>query len=281
MTKDRSKKKDRLVNLALFGILLLGAAIMAYPSFADYWNSFHQTQAISTYVEQVNALEDTRTQEILKEAEDYNASLLTMTNRFVKSDERTEAYESVLDITGTGIMGYIEIPKIKVSLPIYHGTEENVLQTAVGHLQGSSLPVGGIGTHCVVSGHRGLPSARLFTDLDKLQAGDHVIFQVLNRTLTYEVDQIRIVLPHELEDLEIDPEQDYVTLVTCTPYSINTHRLLVRGHRIENDKPAVDVKADALQLRPAIVAPAIAVPMLTVLLIWLLIVTRKKKGLQK
>lgn len=193
-------------------------------------------------------------------------------------EERKE-YESLLNVSENGIIGYIEIPVINCSLPIYHGTDETVLQIAVGHIEGSSLPVGGLGTHCVLSGHRGLPSAKLFTNLDKLSEKDTFYIRVLNETLTYEVDQIRIVEPHEVEALEIEPGKDYCTLVTCTPYGINTHRLLVRGHRINNPAGAGAVRAtaNAIQIRPALIAIVIAIPMLLVLLIILLVKTRKKK----
>lgn len=210
------------------------------------------------------------------DAVEYNKALLSKSNRYNMTDEQRKEYESVLDVTGTGIMGYIEIPSIDVSLPIYHGTNESVLQIAIGHIESSSLPVGGIGTHCVISGHRGLPSAKLFTDIDQLQNGDRFMIQVLDRTLTYEVDQIRIVLPSELQDLEIDPNQDYCTLVTCTPYGVNTHRLLVRGHRVENEKGQANVTAEAIQFEPVIMAPLIAAPLLLILIIWLFIFTGKR-----
>ena len=189
-----------------------------------------------------------------------------------------ESYESLLDVSGNGIIGYIEIPTIKCSLPIYHGTDEAILQIAVGHIEGTSLPVGGSGTHCVLSGHRGLPSARLFTDLDKMVVGDTFMMRVLDETLTYEVDQIRIVLPNEMDDLEIEEGKDYCTLVTCTPYGINSHRLLVRGHRIENQVEAQDIRvtSDAIQIEPLIVAPIVALPMLLALLIILLVSGTKK-----
>ena len=168
---------------------------------------------------------------------------------------------------------------IQCSLPIYHGTEESVLQIAVGHIEGSSLPTGGAGTHCVLSGHRGLPSAKLFTDLDQLAEGDTFILRILDETLTYEVDQIRTVEPYELDDLGIEEGKDYCTLVTCTPYGINTHRLLVRGRRVDNQPEArtVRVTADAMQIEPVLVAPLVAVPMLFVLLVLLLVKTRRKK----
>lgn len=218
-------------------------------------------------------------EELWARAQDYNAELLKKQNRWAFSEEDTEEYEQVLNVGGTGIIGYVEIPSIKVSLPIYHGTDEAVLQIAVGHIQGSSLPVDGENTHCVVSGHRGLPSAKLFTDLDEMKEGDLFMIRVLDEILTYEVDQIHIVLPEDLTALEIEEGKDLCTLVTCTPYGINTHRLLVRGHRVENVENfgSIHVTADAIQIDPIIVAPALAVPMLLLLLIWLLVHYRKRR----
>ena len=195
------------------------------------------------------------------------------------TDEERAQYESLLNVSGNGIIGYIEIPSINCSLPIYHGTDEAILQIAVGHIEGTSLPVGGSGTHCVLSGHRGLPSARLFTDLDKMVIGDTFLMRVLDETLTYEVDQIRIVLPYELDALEIEEGKDYCTLVTCTPYGVNSHRLLVRGHRIENQEEAqaIRITADAMQIEPLLVAPIVAIPMLLILLVILLLPKKSKK----
>jgi sortase A len=194
------------------------------------------------------------------------------------SEEEEEEYNSQLDISGTGIMAYIEIPKINCSLPIYHGTDEATLQIAIGHIPGSSLPVGGESTHCVISGHRGLPSAKLFTNLDQMEVGDTFMIHVLNETLTYEVDQILTVLPNELQELQIQEGEDLCTLVTCTPYGVNTHRLLVRGHRIPNEE--TDVNGDATQIDPLWVAPLIAAVILAILLIWLLVKYRKPKKKQ-
>lgn len=198
-------------------------------------------------------------------------------SRFNLTDEERAKYEKTLDVTGTGIMGYVEIPKISVSLPIYHGTDATVLQIAIGHIPGSSLPVGGQGTHCVISGHRGLPSARLFTDIDQLREGDLFMLNVLGKTLTYQVDQIRVVLPDELDDLAIDDGQDYCTLVTCTPYGVNTHRLLVRGHRVPNQGAAV-ADGDMVQVSPAIVAAAITAVVLAVALLVRAVVRAGRRG---
>ena len=275
---NKTKKKSGIRGtLLLVLVLVAGLGLLLYPTFSDWWNSFHQSRAIASYVQTVANLDKEDYERMLQEAQDYNRSLLTKTNRYNFTDEDKEEYNSILDVTGTGIMGYVEIPSIGVSLPVYHGTNEAVLQTAIGHIEGTSLPVGGIGTHCAVSGHRGLPSAKLFTDIDQLKEGDTFLIQVLDRTLTYEVDQIRIVLPTELQDLEIDPQEDYCTLITCTPYGVNTHRLLVRGKRTANEVLEVSVTADAIQIEPVLVAPLVAAPILLLLLIILLLTTGKRK----
>ena len=273
------KKKDNYITLLLFLILLAGLSLLLYPTVSDYWNSFHQTKAITTYAESVAALDNASYDAIWDAARQYNRNLLNRSNSFRLSEEQKAEYESLLDISGQGVMGYIEIPEIDVSLPIYHGTEDTVLQVAVGHLEWTSLPVGGESTHCVLSGHRGLPSAKLFTNLDKLREGDTFLLRVLDEILTYEVDQILIVEPQDTAALEIVEGQDYCTLVTCTPYGINTHRLLVRGHRVDNigEGKTVRVTADAVQLEPLLVAPVVAIPMLLILLILLLLPRRRKK----
>ena len=266
--------RKNLSTILLILVFLTGLSLLLYPSVSDYWNSFHQSRAIATYAGEVAALDDNTYEHLWQAAEGYNRTLVGRANPFLSmSGEEQAEYDSLLNVAGSGVMGYIEIPEIKCSLPIYHGTDEAVLQIAVGHIQGSSLPVGGVGTHCVLSGHRGLPSAKLFTNLDRLKEGDVFLLRVLDETLTYEVDQIRIVEPHQVEDLAIDPERDYCTLVTCTPYGVNSHRLLVRGHRIENQSGAssIRVTADAMQIDPILVAPVVAVPLL------LLVSTRKKK----
>lgn len=275
------KKKSSFVTAILIAALLAGALLLLYPTVSDYWNSFHQSRAIASYAEQVADLDDNAYDKIWADARAYNETLDNSTSRFVMTEEQKEVYEALLNIADNGVMGYIEIPKIKCNLPIYHGTDEAVLQIAIGHVQGSSLPAGGESTHCVLSGHRGLPSAKLFSDLDQLTEGDVFLLRVLDETLTYEVDQIRTVLPSELDDLAIEEGKDYCTLVTCTPYGINSHRLLVRGHRVENQASAstIRVTADAMQIEPLLIAPLVAVPMLLVLLVMVLIPHRtKKKG---
>lgn len=270
--------KSHRSTILLILILLIGLSLMLYPSFADWWNSFHSSRAIASYVEQVVNIDDAQYEELWDAAWDYNQSLLHRPNDFLLSDEQQEIYKSLLDIGGNGIMGYIEIPVIDVMLPIYHGTGESVLQIAVGHLDWTSLPVGGVGSHCVVSGHRGLPSARLFTDLDRLEVGDVFMLHVLNEILTYEIDQILIVEPQDTDPLLIEPGKDLCTMVTCTPYGINSHRMLVRGHRIESQEApkVIRITADAVRIEPLMVAPIVAVPILLVLLIILLLPKRKK-----
>lgn len=276
-TKKDKQKKDRLINLCLVGVLLLGLMILGYPTFANWWNSFHQSRAVAAYMRAVANLDPEEYDRVISEAEAYNGRL-AMTGIIWNMDEaQLEEYNQILDITGTGIMGYIDIPKASVTLPIYHGSDEAVLQIAIGHLEGTSLPVGGVSSHCVVTGHRGLPSARLFTDIDKLVKGDTFTLTVMNRTLTYEVDDIHIVEPTDLSNISITQNQDYCTLVTCTPYGINSHRLLVRGKRTENAAGTANVTADAMQLKPVYVAPLVATPMLFVLLLGILIKTRKPK----
>lgn len=275
------KKKSSFVTAILIAALLAGALLLLYPTVSDYWNSFHQSRAIASYAEQVADLDDNTYDQIWADARAYNETLDNSTSRFVMTEEQKKIYEALLNIADNGVMGYIEIPKIKCNLPIYHGTDEAVLQIAIGHVQGSSLPAGGESTHCVLSGHRGLPSAKLFSDLDQLTEGDAFLLRVLDETLTYEVDQIRTVLPDELDDLAIEEGKEYCTLVTCTPYGINSHRLLVRGHRVENQASAstIRVTADAMQIEPLLIAPLVAVPMLLVLLVMVLIPHRtKKKG---
>ena len=271
--------KKHLSTILLLLVFIVGLSLLLYPSFADWWNSFHQTQAIATYSEQVADMDDEKYEEIWNAAWDYNQSLLKRTNSYLLSDAQKAEYDSLLDVGGTGVMGYIEIPSIKVALPIYHGTDEAVLQVAVGHLEWTSLPVGGESPHCVVSGHRGLPSAKLFTDLDQMQVGDTFIFRILDEVLTYEVDQIRIVEPSDTSELSIIKGKDLCTLITCTPYGINSHRMLVRGHRVDNAEEArvVRVTADATQIEPIIVAPIVAAPMLLVLLVILMIPKPKKR----
>lgn len=266
-------------TMILILILVVGLSLMLYPSFSNWWNEAHQSRAIAAYSQEVSKLDENRYDELWQQAWEYNRSLVGRENAYLLDDSQKAEYERLLDVSGMGIMGYIEIPSLKVSLPIYHGTEESVLQVAVGHLEWTSLPVGGESTHCVLSGHRGLPSAKLFTDLDRLVVGDRFRLGVLDQVLTYEVDQILIVEPQDTEALLIEEGKDLCTLVTCTPYGINTHRLLVRGHRVETEKDAKNLRvtSDAIQIEPYLVAPVVAAPILLVLLLGLLIPRRRNK----
>ena len=267
------RSADRLFTLILLGAMLVGICLLLYPAIANYWNQFHQSRAVMTYAEHVSDMNTEEYDRLLSEARVYNERFVENGLNWHMTEEERAEYNKVLDVDGTGVMGYITIQKIDCQLPIYHGTEENVLQTSIGHLESSSLPVGGESTHCLLSGHRGLPSARLFTDLDQLREGDTFTITVLNDTLTYEVDHTWIVEPEDLTHLQIENGKDLCTLITCTPYGINTHRLLVRGHRIPNADGGAMVVADAIQIRPVFIAPFLAIPILVLLLIWVLIST--------
>lgn len=263
------KGKLSLSTIVLVVIFLLGIAILLYPTVSNYINGINATRAISNYDDTVSQLTEAQKEQMLADADAYNASLVGKGADYITGAPQDDTYKSLLNVTDDGVMGYVTIKKLDVKLPIYHGTDDAVLASGAGHLEGSSLPVGGVGTHSVITGHRGLPAAKLFTDLDQLEEGDTFTVTVLGRTLTYQVDQVKIVLPDETDDLAIDPDQDYCTLLTCTPYAVNTHRLLVRGVRVDNPTDA-NVPADAKRIDPLAVAPLIAVPILVVLLIVLL-----------
>lgn len=276
-------KKKHISTIIITLIFLAGLGFLLYPTVSNLWNRAHQSRAIATYTKQVEKLDDSQNKEMLKAARKYNKSLLKKSDHWKLSKKDKKKYESLLDVSGTGIMGYIEIPKIDCSLPIYHGTDEGALQIAIGHLEGSSLPVGGKSTHCVLSGHRGLPSARLFTDLDQMEEGDIFVLNVLGRKLAYEVDQIKVVLPDEMSDLEIVQGKDLCTLVTCTPYGINTHRLLVRGHRtkyIEETVVRVQKEAEKKETGIWLLAGGGAV-FLIIIIIVVVKRRRKRRNLQR
>lgn len=293
--KKQKKKSHRLSNFILVLILLVGMGIVAYPSFSEYWNNLHQSRAIMGYAQRVAELTNEEYEAIWGAALEYNRQLLDLPNRWLieKDEELSAEYAEQLNADGTGNMGFISIPKINVELPIYHGTSDEVLQTSIGHITGTSLPAGSThsdeenyekpdyASHSVLSGHRGLPSARLFSDLDAMEVGDIFYLTILDQTLTYEVDKITVIEPEDLTEMEILPGRDLCTLMTCTPYGINTHRLLVRGTRIENEKKRLDVRltADGIKIDPLYVAPFIAVPVLVLMVFWVLIMTsgsRKK-----
>ncbi len=262
--------KSKLTTALLALALVAGLSLLLYPSVSDWWNSMHSSRAVAHYTEEVGALDEGAYEETLEAARAYNATLLSRATDYALTEGQQAEYKSLLNLDGSGIMGYIEIPSINVTLPIYHGVADSVLQVGVGHLDWSSLPVGGEGTHCVLSGHRGLPSAKLFTNLDRLVAGDRFTLRVLGEALTYEVDQILIVEPDDVSALTVVEGRDLCTLVTCTPYGINSHRLLVRGHRVEAEGGEATVTSDGVRVEPLVVAPVVAAPILLVLLIVLL-----------
>ena len=276
--RDKKQKKQRrgpsISTIVLVIILLVGVGILLYPSVSDWWNSMHATRAIASYVTAVEDLSGQEREAMLEAAREYNSRLANGVN-FTLTDEQRAEYDSLLDITGTGIMGYVQITSIGVNLPVYHSVDEAVLQIAVGHIPGSSLPAGGERTHAILSGHRGLPSAKLFSDLDQMVEGDTFTLNIMDQTITYMVDQIRIVLPEETDELAITDGKDYCTLVTCTPYGINTHRMLVRGKRIDNIIGEVVVVSEAVRIPNYIVAPAICIPLLFIILLIMLIYYRR------
>ncbi len=277
--QTRRNKKGNILTIVLVIALIIGLILVLYPTVSNYWNSFHQTQAIASYNEAVDAMDEADYKSVWKATKKYNKYVLNKDSQWTMTDEDVDYYNSVLDIGGSGVMGVLEIPAIDVTLPIYHGVSDAVLQVAAGHLQETSLPIGGKGTHAVISGHRGLPSAKLFTDLDELVEGDIFTITVLDKVLTYEVDQIRIVEPDDYTDLTIDPDEDYVTLMTCTPYGINTHRLLVRGHRIATSEESAAAAGEAWQVDKVLVALFLAVPVL--LIIFLVVMLRPGKRKKK
>ncbi|MCR5729637.1 MAG: class C sortase [Ruminococcus sp.] len=274
------KKRETLITVILIFIFLAGLSVMLYPTVSNWWNQRMQMKAIVEYKETVAQLDEKEIDARIAEAREYNRKLAMLSAPFRNYDQ-IEGYDDILDISGTGIMGYITIPCIRVELPIYHGTDEGVLQIAAGHIKGSSFPVGGASTHSVISGHRGLPSAKLFSDLDDMVEGDIFTVNVLNEVLTYEVEKIIKILPDQTEELAIIPQEDYMTLMTCTPYGVNTHRLLIRAHRIDNFNQGrrVKVPADALQVDRMTIMPLILVPLIAVLVIYWIITGKRKKDM--
>lgn len=269
--------KKHWVEMILSLILFAGLCLILYPTVSDWWNSLHQSQAIATYVNEVENTSESERQAMLDAAYAYNDRLKSRSSSFTLTEAEKAEYNSMLNVGSAGIMGVIQIPAINVNLPIYHGTEEEVLQIGVGHITGSSLPVGGKGTHSLLSGHRGLPSARLFTDLDQIIEGDIFIITVLDHKITYQVDQIRIVLPEEVDQLSIVEGEDYCTLITCTPYGVNTHRILIRGRRIDNLEGEFVVQKEAVRIAPYRVILALGIPVLILLLVFTMIYYRVKR----
>lgn len=268
-------RNRKIVFVLLLGFLV-GISLLLYPAFSEYWNSKTQTRAIVNYESVLKKMKPEDYSHIFEAADDYNRRLFRQPDPLMDYDQ-VSGYWDALNVSGNGMIGYVSIDRIGVELPVYHGTSEDVLNFAVGHLEGSSLPVGGVSTHSVMSAHRGLPSAKLFTDLDRMELGDTFEIIVLDQIFTYQVDQIKVINPWEIEDLLIEPGKDYCTLFTCTPYGINTHRLLVRGVRIETivEKPVIYVSNEAFQIEPLLVTPAVAAPMLFFLLIHLLVKYRE------
>lgn len=272
------KKKSGVISTVFFTIILIvGVGVMLYPVISDWWNSKVQSRAIASYDNAVADLDDSEAQLMLFEASEYNRQIAALSAPLAEYDQ-IAGYEDILDVSGTGIMGYVTIPTIQVEIPIYHGTSDEVLNIAAGHLQGTAFPIGGESTHAVISAHRGLPTSKLFTDLDKLVVGDTFTVTVLNNIYTYEIEDILIVLPHEVDKLAVISGGDYVTLMTCTPYGVNTHRLLLRSHRIETVyQSTVRVNADAVQVDPMLVVPLIAAPLVVGLIIFWIFGGKKKK----
>ena len=270
--------KRHLSTIVILAMFIVGSSVLLYPAISEYINSRNASKVIAVHNEAVEKAAAEELEQLWAEAREYNLKLSQDPSAFF-APERLEGYEQLLDISGAGIMGYIDIDRIKVELPIYHGVDKGVLQIGVGHLEGSSLPVGGSGTHCVLSGHRGLPSAKLFTDLDELTIDDTFTLTILGRKLTYRVDQIKTVKPGETDDLQIVPGKDHCTLLTCTPYGINTHRLLVRGVRVDSqaEQAGIFVPNEAFLIDPLIVTPIAAIPMLAVLLTIVFISDARKK----
>lgn len=264
--KKKINKASLFTTIFFTLMLFVGVSVMLYPIVSDWWNSKVQSRAVANYEVAVANMDTSRTDKMIEKANEYNKKIARLEAPFVNFDQ-VSGYETALNISGTGIMGYISIPVIQVELPIYHGTSEEVLNIAAGHLEGSSLPVGGANTHSVISAHRGLPSARLFTDLDRIEKGDVFTINILDRIYTYEVEEILIVEPHEINTLAIIPNSDYVTLMTCTPYGVNTHRLLIRSHRIETVyKKEYRVVAEMVKVDPMLVVPFICSPFVLILI---------------
>lgn len=275
--------KGKWLSILIVVLIVAGAALLLYPTVSNYLHSKYSASVIKDYHTVYQNTEEEKRQDIIRKAEDYNTRLFSA-NAPLYEPTQVTGYNDTLDLTGTGVMGYIDIDKIGVELPIYHGVDAGVLQIGVGHLEGSSLPVGGVNTHCILSGHRGLPSAKLFTDLNEMAIGDRFTITVLDRVLTYEVDQIKVVLPEDASELAIEEGKDYCTLVTCTPYGINTHRLLVRGIRVDGEitrTPDIFVSNEAFKIDKTIVATVIALPLFITVTLVAVVIERRRSGHDK
>lgn len=270
--------RKHISTIILCITFITGLSLLLYPTVSNYWNSQHQTQAVVDYTERIEKMDDSEKLAEIDRAREYNLGLVDNGRRFSPNKEEKEIYNSILSVDDNGMMGYITIPELRLKLAIYHGVDESVLQVGIGHIEGSSLPVGGQSTHCVISGHRGLPSAKLFTDIDKLVVGDVFMLHVYDEMLTYEIDQILIVEPEDYSALAIEEGKDFCTLVTCTPYGINTHRLLVRGHRVENKViDGTRVTSDAIKVNKYLVIAGLSLLLLFVYYLFVLIVRLYKK----
>ena len=269
-------KRDK-VGILLVLMLFIGVCVLLYPALSQYWNSKTQTHAVDNYQDILNSLQKEDYTAYFEEADQYNAALQNLEVPLLEYGQLAE-YNQILNVSGTGVMGYITIEKLGVELPLYHGTSDSVLNIACGHMEGTSLPVGGDSTHSVLSAHRGLPHAKLFTDLDKMEVGDVFTITILDRTMTYQVDQIKVVNPNEIDEVRIIDGEDHCTLLTCTPYGINSHRLLVRGTRIQNATPILYVTSNAFRIDSLVATPVVAAPILLVLLIVLMVKYRDKES---
>lgn len=267
--------KKNKIGILLVLMLFIGVCGLLYPSVSQYWNTKTQTRAVENYREILDSLKPEDYEAYFQEAEKYNTELSELSAPLLDYS-KIKGYNNILNISGNGIMGYVSIPKLGVELPLYHGISAEVLNIACGHLEGTSLPIGGESTHSVLSAHRGLPHAKLFTELDKMEIGDTFTITVLDRTVTYQVDQIKVVRPNETDDVQIVPGEDLCTLLTCTPYGVNSHRLLVRGTRIENAAPVLHVTSNAYRIDSLVATPVVAAPILLILLIVLMIKYRDK-----
>lgn len=274
----------KILPTILLALLLVGGlGLLLYPSVSNWWNERHSSKSVASYQEAVSSIDPEEKARYWAEAKEYNDALIGDIGRLkIRDDpEAMELYNSILDFDTGGMMGYVSIPCIEVSIPIYHGTADNVLQVACGHLEGTSMPIGGPGTHVAISGHTGLPSAELFTHLTDVVVGDTFILYILDEKMTYQVDQILVVLPTEMESLAIDKDKDQCTLITCTPYGVNSHRLLVRGHRIANAEELGTVRApdaDASRLDTAFTAIILMAPPM---LVYILLAGRSGRSKKK
>lgn len=271
----QSRKSTIILLISFF----IGLSVLLYPAISSYWNSKTQSEAIVDYEAMLANYKPEDYSAVFEEADRYNRELAALENPILNHRE-VEGYQDILNLSGIGMMGYVTVPKISQELPVYHGTSDAVLSIAAGHFEGTSLPIGGDSTHSVVSAHRGLPTAVLFTHLDRMEVGDTFYFTILDRTITYEVDQIRIVEPHDTSLIQIEDGKDYCTLLTCTPYGINTQRLLVRGHQVDaSQKKKIYISNEAYRIDPLIVMPVVALPIIFVLLIYVMFAPVKKESL--